>query len=96
MHRVTGFVSQREHVVENRWFVIHHDIRRAVVRAVTERARLLALIRIAITPTTSQSFAENAAIFIAKWCQRFADHFNGFIPFVFDFDVTQNWHVGVE
>ena len=44
VHRVPGFVGQREDVVQHFGLVVHQDVRIAIVRTAAERAALLPLV----------------------------------------------------
>ena len=66
VHRVTGFVSQRENIIQNFRFVVHHDVRVTIVSTVAERTTLLARVRIAIAPASgTQAFTQRADVLVA-------------------------------
>ena len=52
VHRVAGFVREREQIVQHGRLVVHHDVRIGFKTAAAKGAALLALIGIAIAPTT--------------------------------------------
>ena len=88
-------MRQREHVVQNRRLIVHKNVRIAVEGTTTERAALLALVWIAITPSPVQSSLKHITILTAKWLQSVDDYVRRLLPRVLRFQVTQNGHVGV-
>ena len=67
---MSSLMGQREYIVENARFIVHHDVRITVVGAITERTTLLALIGVAIAPSTTQPLSQNVAVFAAQEPQR--------------------------
>ena len=80
VHRVAGFVGQREDVVQHVGLVVHEDVRPAVVRAGAECAAALALVGIAIAPAAGEAVVQHAAVVVAQRFERFDDDVDRLLP----------------
>src|SRR6266850_4814846 len=96
VHRMTGLVRKRIHVGKYIGLIIHHDVWRAAVGAVAECAAALALVFIAVAPSSSaQAIAEGGQVLVSERSDRAEHVFHRLVPFYRGLNVTDHGNVSV-
>ncbi len=95
VHRVPRFVGEREDIVQHFGLVVHQNVGIAIERPATERARLFALVRIAITPAAFEALLQHLAVLASKRGERRHNHFHGLVPSVLHVQLGKDRHVGI-